>query len=307
MPSLPASFHVAPPRNNIRIPFGIQSCDRAGRWAVVGPEAEVAARWLSRTRPDPFSSSAPESSAPRSPITSPPPDLPGSRWSTGPVSQRAAPPGRPARSGPSSPRHPTSRWRTDRSPSSAGCRRTPESLSTSGNTDTCSCSPMPTGSMPSGVRSTCRTHWACPAGCSPPTRSSTCTHRHARTTCSGRPTARRTDRGRRPTRRLPTPGRPGGRARRSGRSAAVTGFLRDTGGAVCGVATTDGPIDADTVIVAAGPQSRELCRTLDLDIPVAPHRRQVCAIGPLDWVHPALPFVVDMGTGAYLHPGSAGA
>ena len=86
----------------------------------------------------------------------------------------------------------------------------------------------------------------------------------------------------------------------------VTGFLRDTGGAVCGVATTDGPIGADTVIVAAGPQSRELCRTLDLDIPVAPHRRQVCAIGPLDWVHPALPFVVDMGTGAYLHPGSAG-
>lgn len=83
----------------------------------------------------------------------------------------------------------------------------------------------------------------------------------------------------------------------------VTGFLTKDGGArVCGVRTEDGDVEAGLVILAAGPQSRDLAALAGVTLEVSPHRRQVFAIEGPPWLHRRLPFTVDLSSGAYLHP-----
>ncbi|MET8468602.1 FAD-binding oxidoreductase [Streptomyces sp. NPDC006422] len=86
----------------------------------------------------------------------------------------------------------------------------------------------------------------------------------------------------------------------------VVAIDRDGDGAVSGVRTPDGVIEADRVVIAAGPQSRAVGRLCGVDIPVRPHSRQAFATGPLPGVHGGLPLAVDMATGAYVHPEAAG-
>jgi sarcosine oxidase subunit beta len=69
---------------------------------------------------------------------------------------------------------------------------------------------------------------------------------------------------------------------------------------------TDGFLEAELVLLATGPQARETGRLAGVELPVAPHRRQAFAIGSLPWLTPDLPFTVDLGSGAYLHPETAG-
>ena len=84
----------------------------------------------------------------------------------------------------------------------------------------------------------------------------------------------------------------------------VSGFARDATGAVRGVETAQGVIGGDIVIIATGPSARATGRLAGLDLPVTPRSRQAFALE--HEVDPALPLVVDLATGAYLHPRRAG-
>ncbi len=101
------------------------------------------------------------------------------------------------------------------------------------------------------------------------------------------------------------------RARRHGaqllEGTVVTAMRRDTHGATCGVETTDGFIEAEVVINAAGPWAAEVGALCDLPLPIAPHRRQAFAVASLPWLTPEMPLTIDFGTGAYVHPGFDGA
>ncbi|MFC9832791.1 NAD(P)/FAD-dependent oxidoreductase [Rhodococcus sp. NPDC127530] len=77
-------------------------------------------------------------------------------------------------------------------------------------------------------------------------------------------------------------------------------------GAVKGVMTSRGDIEAEAVVIAAGPQSRRVGALCGLDIPVFPHSRQAFATAPIASIDGSLPLTVDMATGAYLHPEKSG-
>jgi sarcosine oxidase subunit beta len=98
------------------------------------------------------------------------------------------------------------------------------------------------------------------------------------------------------------------RAREHGASlregTEVTAIERDAHGAVRAVRTDAGPIEADTVVNAAGPWAAEVGRLLDISLPITPHRRQAFEITPLSWLVPSLPFTIDLASGAYVHPGN---
>lgn len=87
----------------------------------------------------------------------------------------------------------------------------------------------------------------------------------------------------------------------------VTGIDTDAAGAVRGV-TTDvaGRLEAELVVIATGPQSKEVGALAGLELPVAPHRRQAFALAPMPWITPDMPLTVDLGTGAYVHPEATG-
>lgn len=84
------------------------------------------------------------------------------------------------------------------------------------------------------------------------------------------------------------------------------GLLTDADGAVRGVRTSAGPIEAELVVLAAGPQARTAGWLCGVDIPVSPHPRQAFATAPLEGLHGGLPLAIDMATGAYVHPETAG-
>lgn len=86
----------------------------------------------------------------------------------------------------------------------------------------------------------------------------------------------------------------------------VTGLLT-SGDRVTGVRTSEGDVQAGLVLIAAGPQARELGRRVGIELPVAPHRRQAFAVDRLDWLRPDMPLAVDLGSGAYIHPEASGA
>jgi glycine/D-amino acid oxidase-like deaminating enzyme len=60
----------------------------------------------------------------------------------------------------------------------------------------------------------------------------------------------------------------------------VTGLLR-SGGDVVGVETSDGPVEADAVVVAAGAWTPALLRSVGVDVPIGGERLQVLATEPL--------------------------
>lgn len=84
------------------------------------------------------------------------------------------------------------------------------------------------------------------------------------------------------------------------------GMLTRADGTARGVETSAGRIEAELVVLAAGPQVRAVGRLCDVDIPVSPHPRQAFATAPLDGLHGGLPLTVDLATGAYVHPEQSG-
>jgi sarcosine oxidase subunit beta len=82
----------------------------------------------------------------------------------------------------------------------------------------------------------------------------------------------------------------------------VTDVLRDDDGVVTGVATDDGAIEADFVVNAAGPWARRVAAMADVEIPVAPRRRQVTVVDPETPMPESDPLVIDLDTGVYFRP-----
>ncbi|WP_267644212.1 NAD(P)/FAD-dependent oxidoreductase [Haloarchaeobius amylolyticus] len=73
-------------------------------------------------------------------------------------------------------------------------------------------------------------------------------------------------------------------------------------GAVVGVETDDGRLDADFVVNAAGPWAGRIAELAGLDLPVAPRRRQVAVVDPETPVPDEVPLTIDLDTGSYFRP-----
>jgi sarcosine oxidase subunit beta len=82
---------------------------------------------------------------------------------------------------------------------------------------------------------------------------------------------------------------------------------RDRDGAIAGVQTPSGRLEAEIVVNAAGPWAAEIGRLAGVELPIEPHRRQAVLIEDLDWLTPDLPFTVDLSAGAYVQPRPGGA
>ena len=66
---------------------------------------------------------------------------------------------------------------------------------------------------------------------------------------------------------------------------------------VLGVLSTKGEIAAPVVVNAAGSYARLVGRTIGLDIPVHPHKKQTFYTGPTEAIHKNAPYLVDMQGG----------
>ncbi|ODR81212.1 FAD-dependent oxidoreductase [Haladaptatus sp. W1] len=86
----------------------------------------------------------------------------------------------------------------------------------------------------------------------------------------------------------------------------VTDVLGDAGG-VTGVETTDGTVDADFVVNAAGPWASRVAEMAGLDLPISPERRQMAVVDPETPVAESVPLTIDLDTGSYFRPEREGA
>jgi len=86
----------------------------------------------------------------------------------------------------------------------------------------------------------------------------------------------------------------------------VNGFIRD-GDRVRGVTTAAGSIDAETVVIAAGPLSGPVAILAGLDLPLATVRRQKLILPDLPQVPPQAPMTIEFETGAHWRPAGSGA
>lgn len=83
-------------------------------------------------------------------------------------------------------------------------------------------------------------------------------------------------------------------------STPVTGIeLRETGGAR--VTTKQGTIDADNVVIAAGPWSGQVGAMAGIDLPVEPIRRQIAVTAEIPGLRADFPFVIDFARSLYFH------
>ncbi|MFU8868521.1 NAD(P)/FAD-dependent oxidoreductase [Natronococcus sp.] len=87
----------------------------------------------------------------------------------------------------------------------------------------------------------------------------------------------------------------------------VTDVLREddgteSGGRVTGVETPDGRLEAEYVVNAAGPWARRVAAMADVDLPIAPKRRQMVVVEPERAVPETDPLTVDLETGTYFRP-----
>ena len=86
----------------------------------------------------------------------------------------------------------------------------------------------------------------------------------------------------------------------------VSDFIRQ-GDRVGGVRTTAGPIEAETVMIAAGPLSGPVAARAGLDLPLATVRRHKLIIPEVPQVPKDAPMTIDFETGAHWRPGGGGA
>lgn len=95
-----------------------------------------------------------------------------------------------------------------------------------------------------------------------------------------------------------------GAARRAGarlvRGCSVTDIATD-GTAITAVHTSQGTIQSDTVICAAGAWSQRIGEMAGVDLPVEPVRRQILTTEPMAGLDPHTPFTIDFSTSFYFH------
>jgi len=85
----------------------------------------------------------------------------------------------------------------------------------------------------------------------------------------------------------------------------VTGF-KINGGRIKEVLTNRGDISCNVVVNAAGAFSGKIGELAGVKVQVAPVRRQCVTTGPLDFVRPFFPMIVDVASGLYSHKESKG-
>ena len=85
----------------------------------------------------------------------------------------------------------------------------------------------------------------------------------------------------------------------------VTGITVSSG-KVTGVKTPNGLISTPLVINCAGAYAGQIGEMVGSKVPVLPYRRQIVTTGPLDFVKPFFPMVVDVASGLYTHKESKG-
>jgi sarcosine oxidase subunit beta len=87
----------------------------------------------------------------------------------------------------------------------------------------------------------------------------------------------------------------------------AVGVERDPNGAVRAVRTSSGDrVEAGAVVNCAGPWAPQVGRLVGLDLPVEPHPRQAFGIQPMPQLRAAMPLIVDLASGAYVHPETSG-
>ncbi|WP_137283961.1 NAD(P)/FAD-dependent oxidoreductase [Halorussus salinisoli] len=86
----------------------------------------------------------------------------------------------------------------------------------------------------------------------------------------------------------------------------VTEIHRD-GGPVTGLTAEGRRHDADFVVNAAGPWARRVAAMADVEIPVAPKRRQMLVVEPETPVPEDVPLTIDLDTGSHFRPEREGA
>ncbi len=80
--------------------------------------------------------------------------------------------------------------------------------------------------------------------------------------------------------------------------------LDTNAGAISGVMTNRGHIQADTVVLACGALSPRLARTVNVDLPTHPQRHEICSTEPLKpWL---TPLVADLSNGLYFSQSTRG-
>lgn len=75
---------------------------------------------------------------------------------------------------------------------------------------------------------------------------------------------------------------------------------------VRGVRTADGRVEADAVVVAAGPWSPPLLAGAGYRLPITPRHRQVYRATGVPGMPSPCPFIVDLGSGIYFHTDGEG-
>ncbi len=85
----------------------------------------------------------------------------------------------------------------------------------------------------------------------------------------------------------------------------VTGITTDRG-RVTGVRTEQGEVSAPLVVIAAGPQTRQVGAMAGVDLPIDPYRRMSFITEPFAALPQSLPMTIDFATGLYFHPESRG-
>ena len=85
----------------------------------------------------------------------------------------------------------------------------------------------------------------------------------------------------------------------------VTGITVENG-RVTGVTTAAGTIATNTVIIAAGPQTRLVGNLAGVELQVDPYRRMSFITEPFDKIPQTLPMTIEFSTGLYFHPESRG-
>jgi sarcosine oxidase subunit beta len=85
----------------------------------------------------------------------------------------------------------------------------------------------------------------------------------------------------------------------------VTGILVE-GDRVTGVQTEQGDVSAPLVIIAAGPQTRDVGAKAGVELSIDPYRRMSFITEPFAALPQSLPMTIDFATGLYFHPESRG-
>lgn len=87
----------------------------------------------------------------------------------------------------------------------------------------------------------------------------------------------------------------------------VTDILRDGSGRVVGVKTTDGTVESDYVVNAAGPWAPRVGSMVGLELPISPKLRKLMVAEPEKPVDGSVPFTIDQDVGVHFRPEREGA